>query len=288
MASWTGKTRGNLLGYKLFVLILRYLGLGVAYFVLRFVALYFFLFVPRSFRILYDFFHQKLEQAPLRATVNVYRNFYKFGQVILDKFAVMGGLKDKYTYDFDGEEYLLELVEEKKGGILISAHIGNWDVAGSLLNRLGSKIHIVIFDGEHEKIKQFTAGNLEQGLVNFIPIKQDFSHLFQMNKALKEKELICIHGDRFLPGAKVTERQFLNHPADFPLGPFELAARFKVPCVFVFAMRAKKRHYFLSATPPKVYTNGPEPIVDDFVKAMEEKVYQYPLQWFNHYPFWKT
>ena len=44
MAAWKGKTRGGLTGYKIFIAILKNLGLPFAYLLLYFVAFYFFVF----------------------------------------------------------------------------------------------------------------------------------------------------------------------------------------------------------------------------------------------------
>ncbi|RMG21356.1 MAG: lipid A biosynthesis acyltransferase [Bacteroidetes bacterium] len=287
MTAWKGRTRGGATGYQIFIWILTHLGLDAAYLILRLVALYYFFFVPASFRVMYTYFHKVLGFGKWASIARIYRNYYVFGQVILDKFALLGGLKDRFTYDFDKEAYLRKMVEEQTGGILISGHIGNWEVAGAFLNRLGGRINIVVYDGELERIKRLTERTIDRGEVNFIAIKPDFSHIFHISKALKNKELICIHGDRFLPGARTVKRNFLGYPARFPLGPFELAARFEVPCSFVFAMRGKGKHYHFSSTPGKVYGPQPEVILDDFLRVFEAKVHQYPNQWFNYYEFWE-
>ena len=44
MSSWQGKSRGTHLGYRIFVWILKSFGVQPAYFLLRFVAFYYFLF----------------------------------------------------------------------------------------------------------------------------------------------------------------------------------------------------------------------------------------------------
>ena len=48
----------------------------------------------------------------------------------------MSGIKNKFSFDFDGEENLRKIAALQKGGILLSAHIGNWDVAGHLFKAL--------------------------------------------------------------------------------------------------------------------------------------------------------
>ena len=67
----------------------------------------------------------------------------------------MSGIPNRFTFNFDGEENLRKMVELGKGGLLLSAHIGNWEIAGHLLKRLNTKINIVMFDGEVQQIKAY-------------------------------------------------------------------------------------------------------------------------------------
>ena len=48
MGKWDGKSKGTLLGYKIFVFCIKKLGIKAAYFVLYFVASYYFLFLKKS------------------------------------------------------------------------------------------------------------------------------------------------------------------------------------------------------------------------------------------------
>ena len=229
--AWQGKTRGSLLGYKIFFFLIQYGGLIPAYVLLRFVSLYFFLFVPKAAKAIYFYFHQVLGHGKLKALWMTRLNFYVFGQTLVDKFAILSGLRNKYTYHFDGEENLIEMANTT-GGILIGAHLGNWDVAGNFLNRVHKTFNIVMFEGEHEQIKQFENDTLKDKRVNIIPIKDDLSHIFQISNAIARKELVCFHGDRFTPGAKTVEMDFFGKAALFPHGPFYIATKFKVPYSF--------------------------------------------------------
>jgi len=62
-------------------------------------------------------------------------------------------------------------------------------------------------------------------------------------------------------------------------------------------MKDSKYHYHFYDTPPKYYDQQHNPakredmlkrVITDYITAMEEKVKQYPYQWFNYYNFWKT
>lgn len=286
MTAWQGKTRGGLLGYKIFVFVLKHFGLAGAYFILLFVAAWFLLFAPRQSTALYSYFRVQKQYNSLRSFLSAYRVFYIFGQTLIDKVAIGAGMKDRFSYRFEGHENLVELGES--GGIVFSAHLGNWEVASYLMkeNRLNS--NILMFEAEHEKIKDYLKEVMTEQKVNIIPIKADMSHVFKINGAIQRKEILCVHGDRFIEGSRVLRKTFMGREAFFPIGPFSIASKLRVPYTFAYAFREKRRSYSLSSTPVQIAGSNPEEILDQYIAVMEEKLRNHPLQWFNFYDFWST
>lgn len=291
MATWQGRTRGGVLGYKIFVFLLKKSGLGVAYFVLRFVAFYFLLFSNK--RYIYFYFKAIHKYSIWKTILAIYRNYYVFGQTLLDKTALLAGLDTKFSFDFDGEEYLREM---KSGGIIISAHTGNWEIAGQLLKRLATPINLLMFDAEEQQIKKYLEDVHVLKNINIIVIRDDLSHLYEIKNALNRNELIAMHGDRFVEKSKTVTCSFLGLEAPFPYGPFYLAVKFNVPVSFTYAMKESSRHYHFFATPLYSVSTSTAKVqkeeairelVHEYVKKTEEMVKKYPLQWFNYYDFWK-
>ena len=292
MSSWQGKSRGTHLGYRIFVWILKSFGVQPAYFLLRFVAFYYFLFSYTASKQVIALYHRKLGYGWFTSIRKLYKNYYLLGQGIIDKVVMMSGIKNKFNFNFDGEENLLGIANMQKGGILLSAHIGNWDIAGHLFKRLETRINIVLFDGEHEKIKEYLEGVTGKRTVNIIVIKKDLSHIYEISDAFKNNELVCMHADRFLEGNKTMATDFLGEKARFPMGPFLLASTFKVPVSFVFAVKETSLHYHFFASPAKIYSNPVrekllQEMLNDYAGAMETKLKKYPEQWFNYYNFWQ-
>jgi predicted LPLAT superfamily acyltransferase len=228
----------------------------------------------------------------MKSLAMLYRNYYLFGQTLIDKVVVMAGIRNNFTYHFDGEENLHKIAALKNGGLLLSAHLGNWEIAGHFLKRLQTRINIVMFDGEHRKIKNYLEQVTGKRNMNIIVIKDDISHIYAINEAFKNNELVCMHADRFVEGNKSITKNFLGEDARFPIGPFVLAATFKVPVSYVFAFKETGSHYHLYASEIKEYAHGSkeammQQILTDFVGQMETKVKQYPEQWFNYYNFWQ-
>lgn len=293
MAEWEGKTRGGSLGYRIFILTLKHLGLNPAYFLLRFVAAYYFLFARKSNRHIRHYFRNVLCYPSGKARWAVYRNYYIFGQVLIDKVAILSGLKDKYHFDTGDEAELLKMTE---GGLVISAHVGNWEMAPRLSDRIDRVFNVLMFDAEHRKIKAMLDDVMTERQMKVIPISEDLSHLILIRQALDNHELVALHGDRFLEDMKTLTMRFLGHPARFPEGPFYLAARLGVPVTFAFVMRDGPRRYRFYATPPRNYAipKGKRiteselmPILQDYVKELEKMLHQYPEQWFNYYGYWE-
>ena len=292
MAAWQGKSKGTPLGYRIFVWVLKTFGVLPAYFLLRFVVLYYFFFSFKASRQIYILYRYKLGYGWFSSIIKLYKNYFLLGQSIIDKVVVMSGIKNKFSFNFDGEENLRKIAALQKGGILLSAHIGNWDVAGHLFKRLETRINIVLYDGEHEQIKKYLEGVTGKRNVNIIVIKNDLSHIYAISDAFTKNELVCMHADRFLEGNKTLTTNFLGSPAKFPLGPFLLASTFKVPVSFVFAVKESKLHYHFFASQIKDYSNFAKnevikEMLNDYAEEMENKVKQYPEQWFNYYNFWK-
>lgn len=293
MPSWEGRSKATPLGYRIFVWVLKTFGLRPAYWLLVPVAGYYYLFSPESNRNLRYYFQRRLGFGKAKTRRYIYRNFYRFGQSLIDKVAVQGGLQNPFTFNFEGENYLHEMVAAGKGGLLISAHIGNWEIAGHLLKRLNTPINVVMYDGEDEQIKAYLQAVTGGRNMKLILIKADLSHIFAIHSALANNELVCMHADRFMAGNKQLEAIFLGQKAAFPAGPFILASKLRVPVSFVFAFKETAAHYHLYASEPVVYTdlekNGRlEKLLQDFVQEMEEKTRLYPEQWFNYYDFWKN
>lgn len=294
--NWKGKSRGGNFGYWFFILLLKTFGLGVSYLFLRIIVIYFVIFAPQASKSQYKYFREVHEFSPWKALISLVRNYYVFGQVILDKVALMAGIETKFTYNFDGEEYLHQLAKEKNGALLVGAHFGNWEIAGHLLHRINTKVSIIMLDAEHEKIKNLISKNIGVKNFNIIPIKKDLSHLSLIKKAFENNEFVAMHGDRFLQGAKSFTCDFMGKKADFPTGPFYMAMKYGVPITFVSAVKESNSHYHFFATKPHLFKNYGKPKMRDeetlkimtlYINNLEGLLKKYPLQWFNYYRFWK-
>ena len=289
MSQWEGKSKANTTGYKIFVFLLEKLGIRPAYLLLRHVSFYYFLFSWKTSKPIIYFYSKRLGFSKIKSLYKLYRNYFTLGQTLIDKVALMANIRTNFTYDFDGRNYLEEIVKRGKGGLLLSAHVGNWEAAGQMLEHINTKVNIVMYDGEDENIKKYLDSVTGERSFKIIYVKNDLSHIFEIKNALAANEIVCIHADRFLPGNKTITTNFFGEDAQFPYGPFLLALKMDAPTVFVFAFKESYTHYHFYSSDLHYYTkaNGDteQTVLKDFTQDLQRKVKRYPEQWFNYYDF---
>ncbi len=286
MAEWEGKSKGTPLGYKIFIFIIKNVGLSAAYLLLYPVVCWYYFFTKKPNLALRQYFEKLKNHFPDVNSTSRFKTFYNMGQVLIDKTAIISGATSKFSVFREGGHNLVAMSDNKTGGFLISAHAGNWEIAGHLMQHLSLPVNIVLLDGEDEHIKKVMSKATGKRHFNVIAMKDDMSHIFKIHQAAKNKELICIHGDRFLPGSKTLTGSFLGEEALFPMGPFAMAAKMELPVSFVFGMKEQKGKYHFYCTEPMVGERDQNVIFNAYLKMLEKIVYQYPNQWYNFYPFW--
>lgn len=288
MSQWDGKSKGTVLGYKIFVFFIKKVGVRAAYFILYFVATYYFFFLKKSNTSIFYYFRKRLGYSYFKSKRMVFKSYYTFGQTIIDKIAIGAGLKDKFTYEHDGREIILKLLEEKKGGVLISAHMGNFEIAEHFFSEIdfNFQINLVTTDLEHSAIKKYLESITEKPRINIILISEDLSHIFEINSALARNELVCFTGDRYFEGVKSLSEKLLGEDALFPAGPFLISSRLKVPVVFVYVMKEPNLHYHLYTREAKVKHRDEKGLLKEYTQSVESMINKYPLQWFNYFDFW--
>jgi len=290
MESWEGKSKATPLGYRIFIQLIKIGGRKSAYLLLFFVAQYYIWFVPAATKPLKYLYRKRMGFSAAQTRKLIRKNILTFGQTLIDKVAILADVHHGLEFEHAGGIHLNDMLKDEKGGFVISAHLGNWEAAGHMLQRLETAINIVMYDGETENIKQALSEEDEKRSFNVINITDDGQHIFEISAALARNELICLHADRFRPGNRTLSIEFLGEKAEFPMGPFILGAKMNAPVCFVFAFKKDKDNYRYQAYPAKYYRGRGQQAVEemakDFVELLEKEIKNYPEQWFNYYPFW--
>ena len=286
---WNGKSRGGRFGYQFFVYTIRLLGVRCAYIFLAFIVIYFIPFAPKATKAIWQYNRQRRGLGIFASIKELYCHYYVFGQTLIDKIAMRGGLTSKYHYEFDNYQRFLEILNSGQGVVMIGAHIGCWEAGAGFFGNYGKKINIIMIDAEHQQIKDVLEDNAnEENNYNIIPLNQNIiDAMLQMKVALNKGEYICFNGDRYIGKENTTSVDFLGSKALFPKGLFQIAVKCRVPVVFYYSMREPNCTYrFIFEEPLLVNKPTPEYVLEQYSKSLEKIVTKYPRQWFNFYDFW--
>ena len=291
---WKGNTGGGLFGQQSLIILFRFLNVRFGYFLLRLVVPFYMLFSRKAYKAIYHFFRKRFDYSVWKSFVKTYKNHFLFGQVILDRFAVFAGRKDIFEIEIIGGEHFYRLANGEKGFITASSHIGNFEIGGYMLHSENKKMNALVYSGETKNVQSNRTKILGDNNINLIPVLDDMSHLFAVNAALQNGEIVSMPCDRNLGSAKSVECDFLNGKADFPIGAFALAATFEVEVLAIFIIKENRNKYTAHIKPIEIDNKENdtkrekiERYVRSYVKEVETIVRAYPEQWFNYYEFWK-
>jgi lauroyl/myristoyl acyltransferase len=171
------------------------------------------------------------------------------------------------------------------GMISLTAHVGNWEMAGRLLAlRSARPTHVVVAEEEVRALERWVRRDGDG--VRFVPRTAPTVSL-QLVAALRRGEVVAVQGDRALGTRGDALVPFFGRPAPFPLGPFILARALRVPLVPAFCMLGADHRYVVTMPEPlTVSAGGEEEALHAWVALLEETVRLHPTQWFNFFDIW--
>jgi KDO2-lipid IV(A) lauroyltransferase len=172
------------------------------------------------------------------------------------------------------------------GGLVsVTAHVGNWELAGRLLaNRLGRRTHVVVSPDEAPELERWVRRDGEG--VRFVPRGHPGVGVTLL-AALRRGEVVALQADRALGTDADVWIPFFGAPAPFPLGPFLLARAAGVPVVPAFCLLDRRYRYDVRVAAPIVVARGEEELAARaWVSLLESVVREHPTQWFNFFDVW--
>ena len=287
---WSGKTDGLPWMQRSLIVMFRILPLWLVYGMMALVVPFYMIFNKRGFNSTYHFFRERFNCGKWKSFWKVYSNHFRFGQVIMDRFGVYAG--KKYHFITEGQELMDELETHPEGFVSLSSHVGNYEIAGYSLKPKSKRFNALVFAGETATVMENRQRLLSQNNMRLILVKEDLSHLFLLNAALDNGEIVSMPSDRIFGSQKNVECMFLGEKAHFPLGTFALAVQKNVAVLAVFVMKEGLRTYHAFVRRITYDENARKreqmgQLAQNFANNLEEIVRRYPTQWFNYFDFWK-
>ncbi len=287
---WVGTTYGNGWMHRWLIRFLRVIDVRLLY------AFAFLFIIPptmivnaKASRSIYSFYRKGMRYGVLKAFWMAYRNHCAFSQVVIDRFAMYAG--KKFKIDIVGYDEFKRLSEMPRGFIQLSSHIGNYEIAGYSLQTPKKRFNAMVFGGEKESVMANRSRLFESNNIRMIPMRPDMSHLFEINQALADGEILSMPADRVFGSSKAFSCEFLGHMANFPQGPFLLAADRNVPMLFVSVMKTGAKRYTATVSRIDAGAGGntkakASALACRYVELLEKTVRNHPSQWYNYFDFW--
>lgn len=277
---------GNFYLYKLGEFVAKYLPLPMCYGLATFLSDCQYLFskpdrqaVEHNLKIILN-----TDQVSARMVREVFRNF---GRYLVDFFVMPKKLNRKFIQkhvQISGSEHVMEALRQGKGGIILGAHVGSWEMGGAVLSLLGYPLSIVALAHKDDRVNAFF--NSRRELFGTTVIQTNLA-LRRCLEDLKHNRLIAILADRDF-GHHGLAMNFLGRRAMIPQGAALFSLKTGAPLIPAFFLRSPNNGFnFILGEPLKPPSVRPQEINEQLIKEftqrylyiIEDQIRRNPTQW---------
>lgn len=301
---WVVAERGTLAGLRLMTWLYRRLGRRISLALLYPIAAYFFLREgsrSASRRYLARIWAHPEGRKHLPGQPGFFAPFWhyhEFAVQIFDRMVLWGGGLSQLRMDHAGSEHLFALRRERRGALLLGAHLGSYDMPRQLAGEHGLVLNAVMFTAHAERINRFFEQLDPGSRMRVLSLEPgSLRPAFDIKACLDRGELVGILADRVPAGSAETPIQveFLGREMAFPLSPFRLACMLGCPVLLSLCLRKGDAHYETVVRPIGGGAKFPRrerekaaiELARAYVQGLEEACVRHPYQWFNFYDAWE-
>ncbi|UCD16945.1 MAG: lysophospholipid acyltransferase family protein [Candidatus Zixiibacteriota bacterium] len=189
----------------------------------------------------------------------------------------------------DGREYLDQVLAGGKGAMLISGHLGNWELIGGWIAALGYPLDFLVGHQHNELVNDLLISFRRSLGVGIIPVGVAARGVI---KSLRSNRFVAVVSDQHAPSGGVVVH-FFGRPAATPKGPAAFAVKVGCPIVFGACIRKGYNRHHAIAYPP-IYPPQTGDTEKDIVimsqaysSLLEACIREYPDQWLWTHRRWK-
>jgi KDO2-lipid IV(A) lauroyltransferase len=225
----------------------------------------------------------------------IHRTFRTFAWCLSERYERLS--TDRvFTIEAEGLEEWQELAGKKEDGfILVTAHLGAWEVGSMLPSaRDGRRVHVVREPETDPRAQRFIEGLIRRcgGDLYTTHFADDPQLGVDLLGALRRGEIVALQGDRPRSGGRTVEASLFGRPFALPVGPAALARAAGVPIVPVFVLREGRLRYRCLLRPAlHVAQSGDrqrdlQEALERFAADLETVIRREPHQWFCFRRLW--
>jgi lauroyl/myristoyl acyltransferase len=202
--------------------------------------------------------------------------------------------KTEFLYETEGAEFLEQLAAAR-GAILLTAHMGNYDLGAAVFaERFEREIRMVRAPEADQQTARHLDESLERAGAGAVKVAYNTASMalpFELLNALREGEIVSIQGDRAVAHVSQRKAHLFREEVMLPDGPFMLAFVAQTPIFPLFIVRTKFHRYKIIARQPiHCLRAGPdraaaiEEAMREWSQTLESVIATNWSQWFSLVP----
>jgi len=196
-----------------------------------------------------------------------------------------------FRITYEGKEYMDQALSLGRGAILLTAHVGNWELLGCFMAWSGYTLNAVARKISDSRLNRILLNFREGESVRVIQRDSPTAGR-QLLKAIKNNEIVGILIDQDTT-VKGVMADFFGKKANTPAGPAILARRRAVPVVAYHIYRVSDWEHRIVARPPfeivqtDDISKDIETNTEIFNSVIEQFIREHPEQWVWHHRRWR-
>ena len=198
------------------------------------------------------------------------------------------GLVDLFE-SVQGWHLVEEVMAQGRGAVMVTGHIGNWELAGGYVAARGVPLDVIARGMANPLFDRFINHTREtMGMT----VVHDSEAVRRTPRSLRAGRAVAFVADQGVLGLASTYVPFFGRPAKTPRGAAVFALRFEVPVLFIVALRQPSGKYRLVVERIEAEDTGDrdrdvDSIVARFTQRLEHWVRIVPEQYFWQHRRWK-
>jgi len=189
----------------------------------------------------------------------------------------------------DGWEHVEQALAQGRGLMVVTGHLGNWELGGSYVAARGIPLEAVARRMENPLFDAYL--NETRRRIGMTVI-HDADAVRRVPRAMREHHAVAFLVDQGAVGLASTWVPFFGRYAKTPRGPAVFALRLKTPLLFACALRQPDGRFVIHFEPVPTETTGTldadvDRIVASYTSTLERWVRRAPEQYFWHHRRWK-
>lgn len=215
-----------------------------------------------------------------RLARRIFRNYARY-LVDYGRFRWMAGDRlEAAVAGLEGGPNLQEAFRLDRGVILVTGHVGNWELGGLFFGHRGVRVHVVTLPDGSRQIDAIREMYRGHHAVNTIVLDGSPFAPLEMMAALKRREMVAMLVDRW-EKADGVPAAFLGGMHHLPRGPFALSLATGAPILPAFVVRDGKSYQGIVEPPFVVQGDDFAPYASRVSQALERVIRRCPDQWYN-------